>query len=77
MLAAQSRMTFDEDKMEIDCRRQRCTDAKHNTHVILPGPLSPKLERELESRRMEWLAIFDAYLREFCDEDGVQAVLQS
>ena len=72
LLAAQSRMTFDEDKMEIDCRRQRCTDAKHNTRVILPGPLSPKLERELESRRMEWLAIFDAYLREFCDEDGVQ-----
>ena len=52
LLAAESRMSFDDENMEIDCRRQRCTDAKHNTRVILPGPLSPKLERELESRRM-------------------------
>ena len=69
---AKSRMTFDDDTLELDCRKQRCTDAKHNTCVILTGPLSPKLERELESRRMEWLAIHDAYVNEFCLDIGEQ-----
>ena len=72
LIAAKARMMFDDDTMELDCRKQRCTDAKHNTRIILPGPLSPRLERELESRRMEWIAIYDAYVREFCDEEGVQ-----
>ena len=72
LLEAKARMMFDDDTLELDCRKQRCTDAKHNTRIILPGPLSPKLERELECRRMEWIAIYDAYVKEFCDEEGVQ-----
>ena len=47
LIAAKARMMFDDDTMELDCRKQRCTDAKHNTRIILPGPLSPRLEREL------------------------------
>ena len=69
---AKSRIIFDLDAKEIDCRKQRCTDVKHNAKVILPGPGSQELERELEVRRVEWLAIYDAYLGEFCDENGVQ-----
>ena len=57
---AKSRLTFDDDTLELDCRKQRCTDAKHNTRVILPGPISPKLERELESRRMDNLTESEA-----------------
>ena len=70
LIAAKARIMFDDDTMDLDCRKQRCTDAKHNTRIILPGPLSTRLERELESRRMEWIAI--AYVREFWDEEGVQ-----
>ena len=70
LIAAKARIMFDDDTMDLDCIKQRCTDAKHNTRIILPGPLSTRLERELESRRMEWIAI--AYVREFWDEEGVQ-----
>ena len=69
---AKSRIIFDLDKKEIDYRKQRCTDVKHNAKVILPGPGNQTLERELEVRRVEWLAIYDAYVKEFCDEKGVQ-----
>ena len=47
------RMIFDEENMDIDLTRQRCTDAKHNSRIILPGPLKPEQERELEVRRLE------------------------
>ena len=42
MVEAKTRMIFDQDNMEIDCSRQRCTDAKHNSRIILPGPSSQK-----------------------------------
>ena len=72
MEEAKTRMIFDHENMEIDCSRQRCTDAKHNTRIVLPGPLKPNKERELEMRRLEWMAVYDQYVAEFCDEHGVQ-----
>ena len=58
--------------MELDYRRQRATSCKHNTNVILPGPLTPAQEQELECRRVEWSRIFDTFVEEFTDEKGVQ-----
>ena len=69
---AKSRLIFDGATKKVDFQNHRCTDAKHNTRVILPGPLSPKEEGELEMRRIEWSSIFDKYLEEFCDEEGIQ-----
>ena len=51
--AAKSRTVFDQDELSMDLRKQRATDAKHNTRVILPGPLSPAQEQELVMRRVE------------------------
>ena len=42
MRGAKTRMIFDQDNMEIDCSRQRCTDAKHNSRIILPAPSNQK-----------------------------------
>jgi hypothetical protein len=70
--AAKSRTVFDQDELSMDLRKQRATVAKHNTRVILPGPLSTAQEQELVMRRVEWEAVYDEYVREFCDEEGVQ-----
>ena len=51
---------------------QRWTDAKHNTRIILANLLKPDMERELEMRRLEWLAVYDQYLAEFCDGKWTQ-----
>ena len=63
---------FDQEEMEIDYRKRRATACKHNTNVVLPGPLSPGQEQEIECRRVEWGKIFDTFMMEFTDEDGVQ-----
>ena len=65
-------LVFDEDDMEIDYRKRRATSCKHNTHVILPGPLTASEEQEIEARRVIWSKIFDDFLAEFTDEAGVQ-----
>ena len=70
--AVKSRMVFDQDDLTLDMRKQRCTDVKHNSRIILPAPLTTKQEGELIMRRVEWESIFDQYVREFCDEDGIQ-----
>ena len=69
---AKTRMVYDEDTNQINFQNLRATDAKHNVSVILPGPLSNKLEGELEMRRIQWASIYDTYLASFCDEEGVQ-----
>ena len=53
-------------------RKKRATSCKHNTNVVLPDPLTPAQEQEIECRRLEWGRIFDNFLKEFTDEDGVQ-----
>ena len=50
--SAKSRMIFDPDTVNVDFRKQRCTDAKHNTMIILPGPLTNAQESELIMRRV-------------------------
>ena len=57
--AVKSRMVFDQDDLSLDMRKQRCTDVKHNSRIILPGPLTNKQEGELIMRRVEWESIFD------------------
>ena len=69
---AKSRMVHDKEDNTINFRKQRCTDTKHNTRLILPGPLSNQRESELNMRRVQWSAIYDEYIAEFCDEEGVQ-----
>ena len=61
--SAKSRMIFDPDTGNVDFRKQRCTDAKHNTRIILPGPLSQAQESELIMRRVKWEAAYEEYLR--------------
>ena len=68
---ARSRQIFDYDTKGVDFRNHKATDAKHNTRIILPGPLTPAKEAELEMRRVEWSSVFDKYLEEFTDE-GIQ-----
>ena len=70
--SAKSRMIFDPDTGNVDFRKQRCTDAKYNTRIILPGPLSQAQESELIMRRVEWEAAYEEYVHELCDEEGVQ-----
>jgi hypothetical protein len=69
--AVRSRQIFDKDSNTLDFRNHRCTDAKHNTRLILPGPLTTYQEQELEMRRVEWGAVYDKYMEEFTDE-GIQ-----
>ena len=45
---------------------------KHNNNIILPGPLTPAQEQEIECRRVERNKIYDDFLKEFADEKGVQ-----
>ena len=70
--AIRSLLVFDQDSMEVDYRKKRATSCKHNTNVILPGPLSPEQEQEIECRRVEWLKVFRDFMKEFTDEQGVQ-----
>ena len=45
-------LVFDQDTMEMDYRKRRATACKNNTAVILPGPLTPAQEQEIECRRV-------------------------
>ena len=46
------------EKKEVDFNRQRATDMKGNTHVVLPPALIPKVEGELAVRKYEFKKIF-------------------
>jgi hypothetical protein len=70
--AIRNLLVFDQDNMELDYRKKRATSCKHNTNVILPRPLTPAQEQEIECRRVEWLKVFNEFMEEFCDQDGVQ-----
>ena len=67
-----SRMVFDREGMNVDFRRARCTDVKHNSRIILPGPLPNSLESELEMRRVAWGAAYDEYVASIKDEEGLK-----
>ena len=71
MEEAKSRMVFDNSTMKVDFRKSRCTDVKHNSKIILPGPLPNILESELEMRRVAWGASYDAHVSNIQDEEGV------
>ena len=62
----------DRDKV-FDWTRQRVTDVKGNSKVVLPRPLSPNEEAKLAVLRVEWNDIFDRFVRETCKEAGEQA----
>ena len=70
--AIRNLLVFDQETMEVDYRKRRATACKHNTNVILPGPMTPAQEQELECRRVEWTKVFDEFMSEFTDEKGVQ-----
>ena len=65
-----TRSVFDHDKNEVDFRNSRATDVKHNSKVILPGPLTVAQEGEIQMRRIAWGAVFDQFIAEFKDEKG-------
>ena len=67
-----AKMVYDKEDNTINFRKQKCTDTKHNTRLILPGPASNQRESELDMRRVQWSAIYHKYISEFCDEEGVQ-----
>ena len=70
--AIKNLLVFDQDTMEVDYRKRRATACKNNTAVILPGPLTASQEQEIECRRVEWIRIFDEFMEQFTDENGVQ-----
>ena len=67
-----AKMVYDKEDNTINFRKQKCTDTKHNTRLILPGPASNQRESELDMRRVQWGAIYDKYISEFCDVEGMQ-----
>ena len=69
---AESRMIFTNRDRVFDWSRQRATDVKNNTRVILPRPMSALEESKLAVLRLEWNALFDRYLAEECGEGGEQ-----
>ena len=71
-MTAKSRQVFDGEDKVLDFANHKATDAKMNTRVILPRPLTPKEEADLEVRRAIWSSLFDAYIKGMADEDGVQ-----
>ena len=58
--------------MVMDYRKKIATSCKHNTNFILPGPMTPAQEQEIECRRVEWIKVFNDFMNEFTDEKGVQ-----
>ena len=50
--AIKNNLVFSQDDMELDYRKQRATNCKHNTNVVLPGPLTPAMEQEIECSRV-------------------------
>ena len=70
--AIKSLLVFDQDSLELDYRKRRATACKNNTAVILPGPLTAAQEQEIECRRVEWIKVFDDFMEQFTDEEGVQ-----
>ena len=67
-----SHLVFDQDEMTKFYRKRKATACKHNNNVVLPGPLSPAQEQEIECRRVEWGKLFDDFMADFTDEKGVQ-----
>ena len=64
---AKSKSLFDD--LVVDFRKCRATDIKHNTKIVLPGPLTNQQEAELQMRRIAWGKVFDDFLAKFQDED--------
>ena len=54
---AKSKSVFDD--LVVDFRKCRATDIKHNTKIVLPGPLTNQQEAELQMRRIAWGKVFD------------------
>ena len=69
---AKSRMVFDPDSGKGDFMKQRCSDAKHYSQIILSGPITQAQESELIMRRVEWEVAYDKYIREMSDEEEVK-----
>ena len=72
VLDAQSRQVFDPEEGNLDMRKRKATDVKHNTRVGLPKALKPSEEAMIEVRKAEWMRVFRELAAEVCDEKGQQ-----
>jgi hypothetical protein len=69
---AKSRQVHNPVELTIDFGNLRVTDAKGNTRVILPKAGAVQFEMELEMKKIVWSKIFDDYVDEMTDEEGMQ-----
>ena len=69
---AMTKSVFNHDDLVVDFRKLKATDVKHNTKIVLPGPLTNQQEGELQMRRIAWGKVFDDFVAKFSDEDNVK-----
>ena len=69
---AKCRQIYDQEEGRVDFGNLKVTDTKGNTRVFLPKPKSVEFEMELQMKRIEWTKVFNDYVSELCDEQGVQ-----
>ena len=72
MEEAKTKSVFDHDDLVVDFRKLKATDVKHNTKIVLPGPLTNLQEAELQIRRIAWGKVFDDFVAKFEDENNVK-----
>ena len=72
LIEAEARQTQDPLKKVVDMTKQRCTDVKHNSRVILPGGLKCHKEAMVEMKRVELNRSWQDYFQQQTDEKGRQ-----
>ena len=70
--AADSRQTFDPQKMSVNLNKKRATDVKGNKKVTLPKALSAKAEAIMEVRNEAYRDTFNDHVAKHCDKKGGQ-----
>ena len=68
--AAESRQTFDPQKMTVNLNKRRATDVRGNKKVTLPKALLAKAEAVLEVRNKAYRDTFNEHRLKFCDKKG-------
>ena len=71
-LDVESRTIFTNQDKVFNWSKQRATDCKGNTRVVLPKAMCAEDEAKLAVLRIEWNALFDRYLAEDCGDNGEQ-----
>ena len=67
-----TKSVFDHDDLVVNFRKLKATDVKHNTKIVLPGPLTNQQEAELQMRRIAWGKVFDDFVANFEDKKNVK-----